>query len=62
MHSEFEHWLTKQKYAQFRPYFRSPSYWMIYDVKVNHWMIIHELKSQIIDYNWEEIISNEWRV
>ena len=57
MHPKFEHWLTKQKYAQFRPYFRSPSYWMIYDVKAKEYE-----PNQIIDYNWEEIISNEWRV
>ena len=56
MNKEFEHWLTKQKYAQFRPYFRSPSYWMIYDVKVKAYE-----PNEIIDYNWEEMISNEWR-
>lgn len=56
MHPKFEHWLTKQKYAQFRPYFRSPSYWMIYDVKVKEYE-----PNEIIDYNWEEMISNEWR-
>lgn len=55
MHPEFIKWLPKQKYAQFRPYFNSPSYWMIYDVKAK----IYETR-QIIDYNWEEIISNEW--
>ena len=56
MHPKFEHWLTKQKYAQFRPYFRSPSYWMIYDVKAKEYE-----PNEIIDYNWEEMISNEWR-
>lgn len=49
MNPKFKHWLTEQKYAQYRHYWRSPCSWMIHSVKVK----TH--KTGILKYSWGEI-------
>jgi hypothetical protein len=60
MHPKFKSWLTKQIYAPYKRYSRSPTTWMIHSVK-EELSVKYNKKLFVthLTYNWKDILHEQ---